>query len=25
MPNIRLDPDEIRNVVAYILSLKRQD
>jgi len=25
MPNIRLDPAEIRNVVAYILSLKRQD
>jgi mono/diheme cytochrome c family protein len=25
MPNIRLEPDEIRNVVAYILSLKRQD
>ena len=24
MPNIRLEPDEIRNVVAYILSLKRQ-
>ena len=25
MPNIRLEPDEVRNVVAYILSLKRQD
>jgi mono/diheme cytochrome c family protein len=25
MPNIRLEPDEMRNVVAYILSLKRQD
>jgi cytochrome c len=23
MPNIRLEPDEMRNVVAYILSLKK--
>ena len=23
MPNIRLEPDEIRNVVAYVLTLKR--